>query len=258
MVEFVCQICGAAPGVYDIQCPNCDSRVSFEHSNPHNGKPVFQKQLLTIGAAALALTVAVNAFTFTFAGAQVGAILSSALGSASGVFGGPALDGFNSDQYIDDFNNSSNDPGQDGESPIVVPETDGTDSSADNTYQLSSSERNEGFGEFESSGIAWRWATASEKSGLSCDSYAATCTWIKVIALRDCYSVLVNADVSTESSTNTAEEVVVGYGNNDIDNAGMYSGEKGFIELGTSGNYPNGSWMFVTYVSCSQEAIGHD
>jgi rRNA maturation protein Nop10 len=224
MVEFVCQICGAAPGVYDIQCPNCGSKVSFEHNNPYSSEPVFQKRILTIGAAALALAVAVNAFTFTFAGAQVGAIFTSALGSTSGLFSPQDMD---------------------GASPIDSSETDetdqpDTDSSEENTYELTSSEVNEGYQEFESSGIAWRWATESEKSGFTCDSYSTTCTWIKVIALRDCYSVLINADVSTDSSTNTAEEIAVGYGNNDIDNSGIYAGDKSLIELGGSGDYPNG------------------
>jgi hypothetical protein len=259
MFDFTCQVCGAKPGAKDLNCPNCGSKVSFEHGNPHTGKPVFQKKLVGIGAAAIAIAVTFNAFTISVAGAQVGALFGSTFG-ANPLFG----TGLSTDTGLEGYDPLPT------ETPVDIEPDDGTgtdssgtdssgtDSYEENTYNLTSSQRAEGFKEFESSGIAWRWATENEKASFTCDSYATTCTWIKVIALRDCYSVLINAEVSTESSTNTAEETAVGYGNNDIDNAGMYSGEKGFIELDGSGNYPNGSWMFLTYASCSQESIGHD
>ena len=265
MFEFVCQVCGAQPGANDIQCPNCGSKVSFEHGNPHNGQPVFQKKLVQIGAAAVTLAVIVNAFTISVAGAQVGAMFTSAVGGATSLFGGSSLDALGTESLTDPYGDADTSLGDDTATDDTATEvtddegTDsGSDSSGDNTYQLSASQRADGFEEFESSGIAWRWATASEKSNLSCASWATTCTWIKVIALRDCFSVLINADISTDSQTDTASETAVGYGNDDIDNAGMYAGEKGFIELDGSGSYPNGSWMFMTYANCSQESIGHD
>ncbi|MEO0313296.1 MAG: hypothetical protein RL140_526 [Actinomycetota bacterium] len=251
MLDFTCQVCGELPDTKSVQCPNCGSKVSFEHNNPFTTRPLFSKNFWKIGGAVIAGFMALNIWFVSSSAAAIGSLVTGALPNISDLSGG-ALD----ENYLLE--------GTD-ESPIQVdPGTDGTDdggsgesaSPSSNSYELTQKQIDAGYEEWESSGVAWRWTTDSEEASLSC-SYAM-CSHVKIIALRNCKSILLNGSLSTDSTYDDQTETLVGYGNDNIDNSGLKAGKGSTVELGTDSNYDVDTWTYLTYISCSDQAIGHD
>ena len=202
------------------------------------------------------MVAGVMALNIWFVSSSAAALGSLITGSVPGI-GSLGLDSVDQDSLLDDGfetdqSEGTGDPGS----------SDGTDSSDDtggntaNTYSLTQKQINSGYEEWESSGVAWRWATDAEEANLEC-TYGL-CTHVKIIALRNCKSVLLNGSLSTSESYDDQSETLVGYANNDIDKAGLKAGKGSTVELGTDSSFDVDTWTYLTYISCSDEAIGHD
>jgi hypothetical protein len=253
MSGFACPFCGTSATATSTHCANCSSELRFETGNPYTGKPLFQRKLLVISSIALAFVMVFNTLTLSLAGSQASAFFASALAPL-----GSTQLGMGDDYDLGLSDGSDSDYGTDAGTDS---DTDfGTDPGIDsgNTYYLSDSEIADGYSEWDSSGIAWRWATDSETADMYCEPSATSCTWVSVIALRTCVSVLINTDVSTDESYNNEADVAIGYGNDDIDFSGLYAGDKQFIEVDAYGDYPGGTWMYMSSITCGDSNIGHD
>jgi hypothetical protein len=248
MLDFTCQVCGERPDTKSTQCPNCGSKVSFEHGNPFTTRPLFSRNFWKIGAGVVAGFMALNIWFVSSSAAALGSLITGSVPSIDSL----GIDGLDQDSLLDGID----------ESPVQVDPTDttgtdeGTDAGIENTYSLTQKQINSGYEEWESSGVAWRWATDAEEANLNC-TYGL-CTHVKIIALRNCKSVLLNGSLSTSEDYDDEAETLVGYANDDIDNAGLKAGKGSTVELGTDSSFDVDTWTYLTYINCSGEAIGHD
>ena len=247
MLDFTCQVCGERPDTKSTQCPNCGSKVSFEHGNKFTSAPLFPKNFWKIGGAIIAGVLALNIWLVSSITASLGSLIS---GSVPGI-GNLGLDGLDTDSLLDD--SYETDPTDDTSG------SDGSqsqDANAANAYSLTQKQIDSGYEEWESSGVAWRWTTDAEEAKLEC-TYSL-CSHVKIIALRNCKSVLLNGSLSTSEDYDDQAETLVGYANDDIDNAGLKAGKGSTVELGTDSSFDVDTWTYLTYISCSDEVIGHD
>jgi hypothetical protein len=252
----MCQICGALATGKEFTCPICGSRLSAETGNPYTEQGVFQKKLVSISSIFIAIALAVNVGLIGVVSKDLGAFAQNYLTPAPSVTlpaevipetDGTGTDGFESGGESEEPDPSWSEGSE--EEPLE----------GENTISLTDEQWGEGFVESETGGIAWRWLTDDERIGLACSDGSSVCGWVKVVALRDCAAVLINADLSDSPSTNTKIGLLIGYGNGSIDSAQMSAGDEEIIEVNSwSGTYNFPTWTYMSYIGCESAPIPHD